>query len=60
MEDDWKTVSFAKTKRKLTRSPTTSTHNQNVPGINVRIYDADTNKYLNTQKLNYVKKSTSV
>lgn len=58
MEDDWKTVSFAKTKRKLTRSSTTPTHIQNVPGINVKIYDADIGKYLNTQKLNYVEKTT--
>lgn len=53
-EGDWKTISFTKKKVLSTRSK--SPTNSATTDINAKIFDADTCKYLNTQKLRYIEK----
>lgn len=51
-QGDWITVSFSKNKAITTRS--TPPSKATTSGINARIFDADTGKFLNTQKLRYI------
>lgn len=54
-EEEWQTVSFS---RKRTISPRhRAESNHEAEGINVKIFNATTGKYLNTQKLKYVRKN---
>lgn len=56
--EEWKTVSFSRKKQSFTQPKSAPKNASPSPGINVRIFDATTSKYLNTQKLKYVDKDS--
>lgn len=58
-DNGWHTVSFQKSRRLPKKGPVEGKETSLEAGIDVKIFNASTGKYINTQKLKFVNKDTS-